>query len=914
MSLRIFMLMIVSVLFLHAEPSLAEVKEAVGQNPALLESPQAKAMMAEKGLTAEQVKQKISENNTTKETTKISSENAINEIDINSTSDELVTQEKEGDVINLVNPFLFQNNDELRKDLAKKQQDFTSVKLSRYSASFYANKNTIDSTSLPTPEDYVVTAGDTISVHVYGDRNKDYFLDVKNDGAVDLEFIGPLRIGGMKFIDAKEYLESHLKEHYKMSSFNISMQNYSTIQVTLIGEVKYPGLYNLSSFSTVKDLLIVAKGVRDNASVRDIVIKRNSKVIARLDFYDLLFDGKVSGSTILKHGDVVIINKADKLVSIDGYVSHAAIFELSEQENLDKLIEYAGGLEPNASSSNIKIDRYSDNSTFETFEVSFKDAKTFKMKNGDKVYIYPLDFTAASSVNVYGNVIRPGSYRIDGDKTLNDFFKKSLKDGLKKFFLPETYFEYGVIKRYTKELNYATQSFNISKVINNEETVELYPNDQIFIFSKNDIFSNSYVITKGSGLIKEGKLQYYSGITLQDAINASGIKGILDDKVRVTTFNTEDFMPKTTFYSLKKDGNILLSAYDELEVYNYYSTHILEPVSIKGEVVTPASVYYENGMSLNDLIVSAGGLNKTAYTKKLEIIRYYIDEAHNRQKSIMNINANETNFKEFMLQPYDEVTVFKIPKWNEKKEVVLKGEVRFPGTYTIEGTEPLSEVIKRAGGFTENAFLPGAVFTRESIRQNQVEQYNDALAKIKRELAIYNAMPANAKKSAAMGQSNGSLNEVIVEAQKYQPLGRVSIKLDDNLSTFEQSQFNIVLKDKDTLTIPSRIDTVTVFGEVFNPTSFVYDYTKDVDEYIAMASGYARSADTSNVYIIHADGTSEPISSGWLSSSVEVKKGDTIVVPLNIKEYDKLEVTDSVAKILASFALTIAAMNSLGVF
>jgi protein involved in polysaccharide export with SLBB domain len=223
-------------------------------------------------------------------------------------------------------------------------------------------------------------------------------------------------------------------------------------------------------------------------------------------------------------------------------------------------------------------------------------------------------------------------------------------------------------------------------------------------------------------------------------------------------------------------------------------------------------------------------------------------------------------------------------------------------------------VIKRAGGFTEHAFLPGAVFTRESIRQNQVEQYNDALAKIKRELAIYNAMPANAKKSAVMGQSGGSLNEVIVEAQKYQPIGRVSITLDENITTFEQSQFNIVLKDKDTLTIPSRIDTVTVFGEVFNPTSFVYDDTKDVDEYIAMASGYARSADTSNVYIIHADGTSEPVNSGWLSGSVNVQKGDTIVVPLNIKEYDKLEVTDSVAKILASFALTIAAMNSLGVF
>jgi protein involved in polysaccharide export with SLBB domain len=625
--------LVVSAIFLYAAPSLSQVQEAVSQNPALLDSPQAKAMMAEKGLTAEQVKEKLSENNATNVSSAVSSENAINNIDMNSTSDEYATQEKNGSVINAVNPFLFKSNSELKKALSAKQQDLSSAKLSRYSASFYANKNTIDSTSLPTPDDYIITSGDAISVHVYGDRNKDYLLEVKNDGTVDIEFIGPLQIGGMRYIDAKEYLESHFQDHYKMSSFNISMQKYSTIQVTLIGEVNYPGLYNLSSFSTAKDLLIAAKGVRDNASVRDITIKRNSKVIAKLDFYDLLFEGKVSGTTILKHGDVVIINKADKLVSVDGFVSHAAIFELNANENLDKLLDYAGGLEPNASSSNIKIDRYSNNSTFETFEVNYKDAKNFKMKNGDKVYIYPLDFTATSSVNVYGNVIRPGSYRIDGDKTLNDFFKKSLKDGLKKFFLPETYFEYGVIKRYTNELNYVTLSFNLSQVINGTQTVELHANDQIFIFSKNDIYSNSYVTTKGSGLIKEGKLQYYSGITLQDAINASGIDGILDDKVRVTTFNTEDFMPKTTFYSLKKDGNILLNEYDELEVYDYYATHILEPVSIKGEVVTPSSAYYENGMTLNDLIVTAGGFNKTAYTKKVEIVRYFIDEESNRQKN-----------------------------------------------------------------------------------------------------------------------------------------------------------------------------------------------------------------------------------------------------------------------------------------
>ena len=189
----------------------------------------------------------------------------------------------------------------------------------------------------------------------------------------------------------------------------------------------------------------------------------------------------------------------------------------------------------------------------------------------------------------------------------------------------------------------------------------------------------------------------------------------------------------------------------------------------------------------------------------------------------------------------------------------------------------------------------------------------DSSGLLERELAIYNAMPANAKKASSLEQSN-TFNEVMADADKYLPIGRVSIAVDANLSAFEQSYSNIVLKDKDMLVIPSSIDTITVFGEVFNPTSFVYDETKSFDDYIDMASGYAKSADQSNVYVIHADGTSEPVYRGWLSSNVEIVKGDTLVVPLYIKEYDSLQITDSITKILASFALTVAALNSLNVF
>lgn len=889
--------------------TLDEMRAAVTANPALLDTPQAKAMMDEKGVKLSDVKSRLAK---TQEMTResVDEENIENKIDVGDISDASNVNK----LVKRLNPFKYKTNDELIKEIQSKQQILTDVKLSRYSDAFYANKNMIDSSSLPTPDNYNISTGDVISVHVYGDRNSEYELKVSNDGSVELEFIGPVKIGGMSYLQAKEHLTSKLKQHFKMSSFKVKVSNYSSIQVTLIGDVKYPGIYNLSSFSSVKDLLVESKGVRENASLRDIVIKREGKTVASLDFYDLLFEGKDVNSVLLKHGDIVIIKKAKKLVSIDGYVNNTAIFELTNDENLDKLIEYAGGMRVDASKRHIKIDRYSDNSIFETFHVSYRKARKFKMKDGDKVYIYQLDDSADSSVNVYGNVIRPGSYHIGKGSDLTSMFKRNLAFGIKEFFLPETCFKYSIIKRYSNSLSYETITFNLADVISGAKKLELRAKDEVYIFSKNDIATSAYVTTKGSVLVTQGKLRHFDGMTISDAINASGMDGITDDRVRVTTINTPDRMPKTSFYSLKKDAKVTLSPYDEVEVYDYYATHLLEPISIKGEVVNPTTVFYEKGMTLEDLFNSCGGVTSMAYLNKLEIVRYYVDEQNNRQKKIVNLSLDDIDPSKYELEPYDEVTIYKIPNWSEKRVVTIGGEVKFPGTYTVSSGENLSSVIERAGGYTQEAFVEGAVFTRESIRVNQLNQYNQSLARVKRELELYNSMPANAKNAVASAGTGNTLKLVMEEAQKYQPIGRISVSLNKDLNKFKDSQFDLTLKDKDTLIIPSNIDTVTVFGEVFNPSSFVYDDGMNASDYITMASGLARSADDDNIYVIHADGTSEPVNSGWLfGSEVEIVKGDTIVVPIYIKENNILDISDSVARILSSFALTAAAFTSLGV-
>jgi len=921
MFLKQLFLLLSLTLVLFATPRAEAIKAAVTANPALLNTPQAKAAMAKKGLTAADVKAKLNLKNSStalEATSDEISNNVDNDsavLDEDASPDTANNTKQLNEASTNFNPFSYQSVNLIKEEIAQKQQILIRKKLKRYSSKFFTNKNIINPSSTPTPDNYIISNADTLVIYIYGDRDITYTPTVNNEGLINLPFVGPIHVGGMKFSDLKLHLGEKLKHHFKMSGFYINMKKYSEIQVTLVGDVKAPGLYNLTSFSTIKDLFLASKGLNPTASVRELLIKRNGKIINKIDFYDLLFKGNKITTVTLKQGDIVIVKQAQKLAQIDGYVNNAAIFELKGDETLQTLIKYAGGMKVDASKINIKIKRFIKNEKEKIYKVSYKEASKFQIFNGDKVYIYPLDFTAQESVNIYGNIIRPGSYTLPDDKTINKLLQESVKYGKKEFFLPKTYFDYAVIKRYNDSLEYETQYFNITDVLTNKKIVTIKPQDQIYIFSQNDIFSNAYITTKGTSLTTAGKLQYYPGMTLQDAINASGINGLIDDKIRITTYSTEDFMPKTKFYSLKKEANTKLNPYDEIEVLDYYDTHTLEPVSIKGEVLHPGIVYYEKGMTLKNLLDMVGGFNKKAYTKSISITRYYTDENQFRQHKLLKYDLETTSLENIYLKPYDDVRILKIPKWSDTKTIELRGEVRFPGTYTIDIDERLSSVIERAGGFTEEAFVRGAVFTRDKIKRRQISQYNKELAKIKRQLAIFSAMPANASKNPTETDSLAGINEIITEAEKYQPIGRISIVLDNNLSVLKQSEYDLVLQDKDTLTIPSHVDVVTVFGEVFNPSSFLYHKGLDAEDFIRLASGFSRSADEDSVYIIHADGTSEPAESGWwiFSSYATIEKGDTVVVPIYIKEYNKLELWGSIVKIMTGFAITAASLDTLGV-
>ncbi len=908
--------------FLFAQLSQSQIISAIKSNPALLDTPKAKAELKKRGISKDEILSKletknIQSNNISSKDKKI--KNSIYTMETNSTiNNKAIVNDNNNSNSNsvFVNPLAYIPNSAFLKKLSKKQSFVKPKNLTRYGISFFKNRNNIDISSLPVPEYYILSPNDTVNIWIYGTRNDNLNLTIDNNGNINIPKYGPLHIAGLTFKEAKRYIKQKLKKVYENTEITVNITNYSTIQVNLVGDVMAPGVYNINSLSTIKNLLITAHGIKPTGSLRDVILKRDGKVIATVDFYKLLQNGDEGFNVLLRQNDTVFIPKANKIVSIYGDVNNPAKFELKKGERLDTLIRYAGGIKASASKYGFLIKRYQKHKTTKTIEVDLSNAKNFKLLDGDEVYVYKIGKAFKNSVYIYGNVVRPGEKELGKDRSLRDLLDKEIaKFTLKGVFLDDTMFNYALLKRKDADLNRQLISFNLSDVLKGKRDIKLQNDDEIYIFNKYNSNITPYVTIIGSPVIHPGKFRYFKNMKIKDLLTLAGTNPNFNPlgKVRVTTYHTKDYMPKTTIFVYNKNKEYKLYPFDEIEVFNYYKQHHTKTFHISGEVNLPGKYSLNKNMTLKEAIEIAGGFTPRAYKKYFEVIRYYISN-DKREKRLINVSYN--NINSFKLKDYDEISVHIIPNWGDRKTVTIKGEVNFPGTYVIEEGDRLADIIKRAGGFTENAFLAGAVFTRESIKELQRKRLKESIINLKQQALALSTRPNE------VGQGNQKINFIEIsnvidkiskEAQNLEPIGRISIKLQKNLNDFAKSSSNIVLKDKDTLTIPSSIDTVLVVGEVMSPTAVVYE-SSDVNYYLKNSGGLTQKADKDNIYVIHANGSAQKIKTGWFSAegSSIIKRGDTIVVPQKLLNITGMQMAKDISSILYKFALTAAAMHTVG--
>jgi protein involved in polysaccharide export with SLBB domain len=329
-------------------------------------------------------------------------------------------------------------------------------------------------------------------------------------------------------------------------------------------------------------------------------------------------------------------------------------------------------------------------------------------------------------------------------------------------------------------------------------------------------------------------------------------------------------------------------------------------------------------MHVSDLIRAGGSLEDSAYGGEAELTRYEVISGNARQTDLIPINLAAVRRgdagADVQLKPYDVLLIKITPQWEEPGNIILAGEVRFPGKYPIHRGETLSSVLRRAGGFTDLAFVEGSVYIREELKQRERDQLEvlanrlqSDLTSLSLEVVSSSTLSGNANGAAGGAQALAIGQQLMTQLRQLKPVGRLVINLDNVMTGRPGASGDVLVRDGDKLLVPKQTQEITILGEVQSPTSHVYERGLTRDEYIARSGGPTQKADQKRIYVVRANG--DVVSggrSGWFrrSQSVEIRPGDTIVVPLDTERIRALPLWQAVTTIIYNLAVALLAVRS----
>jgi len=762
--------------------------------------------------------------------------------------------------------------------------------------------------------DYIIGPGDNLIIELWGKFEAVYNLVVDRDGKIFIPNLGVIYVYGLSFTQLQKLLQDKFATIYTNFKMNITLGKLRTIQVFVVGEVARPGVYTLSALSTVFNAIYVAGGPTPKGSMRAIKLIRENKLIDTIDLYKFLLEGDKTQDHRLFAGDTIFIPIRETLVGIAGEVNRPAMYELKKGTMLTELIKMAGGVKPTGYLHRVQVERiqHHERKIIEDIELDtlYKDKnKDIELLDGDFVLLFPIPTQTYKYVELAGMVLRPGRYELKEKMTISNLLQLGE-------VLPEAYLEKVDIIRTYKDKHQEIISVNLKEKI--PQDLELQEWDKVIVHSKWELEPRPQVsitgLVKNPGVydlledMKISDLIYQAGgVTKEiDIIRAEIIRISLDEKVEIIPVNIAALLKGD------KTQDIKLQQFDKVFIYSVWQPKPTPIVKITGLVRKPGTYKLTEGMKINDLILRAGGLDKSATLLNAELSRlkktdHGVSFTHipiDLKKIIIDkdIHAN------ISLQEYDHLFIRQIPKWSTQNTVCVLGEVVFPGTYSIKENERLSSVLKRAGGFTEKAFLNGVVFTRAAVKEMQEKEAKNrfllteeyGLTQQEAKLLKEELSPEElTKRKEAISKKR----ELLKLSMAKLPKGRVIIKV-TTLDKFTNSPDDIILQNGDSIFIPDIPISVMVLGEVYNPGAILYHRGKDVKFYIDMAGGITKTADKSEIYVIKPDGKVQKRGFFGPLHNI-VTRGDIIVVPPRTEERIKFK---DILTSLYQLATTIAVL------
>lgn len=773
------------------------------------------------------------------------------------------------------------------------------------------------------PDTYIVGPGDQLKINFYGKESESFEVIVDREGRISIPDLSPVEVAGLTFAEIKEPIKVKVEQEVIGVKAFVSLGQLRSMRILVLGEAYKPGSYSVSSLTTVSHALFVSGGVSDIASLRNIQVKRAGKVVANFDLYDLLIKGDSSNDIVLKPGDVVFIPSVGAQVKVEGAVKCPAIFELKKGESAKQLLAMAGGLKPNAYAKNAVVERFNFDRK-EVLSVDFsKPQINYIPQDGDRIRFNLVSSQYQNSISLIGAVARPGNYQWHQGKRISDVLKSIRGD-----LLPQADLSYGlVIREINVNGDIEAHQFDVAQAIikNPENNLQLKANDKIVVFSRFEEKEAEQSALANMALSQEQQEQQqkaeqwhkfeqkefekYIGVNQEDeelVLEDNKILTIAEISKRKAK-EEEDQELKPEDYALFSRHNLLAPIIAKFKQQASVQ-QAMQLVEISGNVTFPGIYPLMIGGEVKDLITAAGGLLESAYVKQAEITRIVASDGSKIEHLRFDLeSAMKGDLQSnITLQSKDSINVFAIPNWQENVKVELKGELKFPGTYTIRRGETLTELLERAGGFSQFAEQKAAVFTRTSIKEQEQKQLARLSTELRRDIASKSFQNSVSSSTLSYEEMNMLLNDLAsVEA-----VGRLVI----DLPLIVNNQQNLVLQDGDTLYVPSKRDSISVIGEVNYSTSHLYKSGVSVDDYIALSGGLKERAAEDRIYIIKANGSVKiPSTGGWFAANnaEQLEPGDTIVIPMDAGHMDKLTLWSTATQILYQLGVAVAAIGSL---
>lgn len=813
------------------------------------------------------------------------------------------------------NPQVIEARDTTSHSETKKQsaEATKSGSLKRFGLDLFAGSPSTFApiSNVPVPSNYTVGAGDEIVIQLFGKENQTYRLRVNRAGVINFPELGPVQVAGMKFSEVRQSLTTRVEEQMIGMRADISMGELRSMQIFVMGDAYKPGAYTVSALTTISQAIYFSGGLSDSGALRDVQLKRDGKVIAKLDLYDLLLKGDASDDLRLMPGDVVYIAPVGPTVAIKGQVNRPAIYELKPGENYQNAVAMAGGFTANADDTQVEVKRYQPNGSREvlTLDLTSNQAKRTVLKNGDAITIAKKNDELTRYIELQGDVAQPGYREWKPGLKVADLFSS-----LDSAFNRTADVNYALLVReINPQRDIEVLQFNLANALlkpDSRDNLMLESRDRIVVFNR---LSN-----RNLALLDEDQATAKSlDEAKQDARN---------DQSQSQQASSQSVSQKNVQQLL---GDTHVSAQELQQLKSNTRRALLAPILLKlqeqsrlglapqvaevfGEVKYPGRYPITENMSVSGLIEAAGGLTYDAFTINAELARRAIDANDERTTTqIQRIDLRKALEKransDVLIQGRDRLNVLEKPAANLQQTVVLQGEVRFPGTYTVRRGETMSQLLQRAGGLTEFANPKGAIFTREALRQQEQKLLNQYAEEMRKE-TVKKTFRADNNSSSVITDPEKTL-QFVEEASKSKALGRMVVQL--NRVMLEDPAADFTLEDGDFLYVPTFRNTVSIMGEVQVPVTYLLDNSLDVEDYISKAGGAKKQADEDRIFVIRADGSVfKPTSSYWFGSHhPDLEAGDTIVVPLDTDYRDALNIWTAATQILYQTGVAVNALN-----